>query len=75
MTPFNASTIAAEYLGLVAGDNTRRDAIVAWTHGDAGTERADKRMGSIYHSSPVVIGATRGRPFGRDLQRIPAADW
>ncbi|MBK6813103.1 MAG: hypothetical protein IPG81_30365 [Sandaracinaceae bacterium] len=57
MTLFNASTIAAEYLGLVAGDNTRRDAIVAWTHGDAGTERADKRMGSIYHSSPVVIGA------------------
>ncbi|MBK8588040.1 MAG: hypothetical protein IPN77_02735 [Sandaracinaceae bacterium] len=56
LTPFDASSIAAEYLGLVTGDNARRDAIVAWTHGDASTERGDKRMGSIYHSSPVIIG-------------------
>lgn len=53
---FNGTNVTPQHLGLPAGANALRNSVVAWTHGDAGTPRADRRMGSIYHSSPVVIG-------------------
>lgn len=53
---FNGTNVTPQHLGLSAGANSLRDQVVAWTHGNAGTARATKRMGSIYHSSPVVVG-------------------
>lgn len=34
-----------------------RDAVVAWVHGDPGTVRETRRMGSIYNSSPTLVAA------------------
>jgi type IV pilus assembly protein PilY1 len=53
---FNSVTVTPAHLGLTVSDNAGRDAVLAWVRGDAGTPRADKRMGSIYHSSPIVVG-------------------
>jgi len=45
--------------GLTATDTTRRDQIVNWMRGDASSPRANKKLGDIYHSSPVVVGSPR----------------
>ncbi|MCA9578066.1 MAG: PilC/PilY family type IV pilus protein [Polyangiales bacterium] len=54
--PFSAVSITPQHLGLAAAATARRDEVLSWTFGEAGTARADKRMGSIYHSSPTVVG-------------------
>jgi type IV pilus assembly protein PilY1 len=36
---------------------TEADAVKAWMRGDDGTVRADKKLGDIYHSSPVIVGS------------------
>ena len=37
------------------GSLSQRDAIINWLHGTAGSGREGRRLGDIYHSSPVVI--------------------
>jgi type IV pilus assembly protein PilY1 len=45
--------------GVTAADEARRDAILDWVHGEAGTPRDGNRFGDIYHSSPVIVTAPR----------------
>jgi type IV pilus assembly protein PilY1 len=40
---------------LNAADTTERDEIIDWVYGLDGTAREGKRLGDIYHSSPVVV--------------------
>ncbi|MCA9529181.1 MAG: PQQ-binding-like beta-propeller repeat protein [Myxococcales bacterium] len=51
--PFESANVSAA--ALAAADDTDRDNIIAWIHGDATTPRADRRLGSIYHSSPRTV--------------------
>jgi len=57
----NAS-LSPEYFGIATGsprDRTdRRDHIINWVHGTT-PDRADARLGDIYHSSPVAVGPPR----------------
>ena len=46
---------AATPARLAVADTTARDAVVAWVRGTSGPRRT-KRLGDIYHSSPVVVG-------------------
>ncbi|MGD8861772.1 MAG: PilC/PilY family type IV pilus protein, partial [Myxococcales bacterium] len=57
--PLTDSFFSPERLGLAAGDTGGRDEVLAWMYGDVGTPRADKRLGDVYHSSPLVVGAPR----------------
>ncbi|MEM6956285.1 MAG: hypothetical protein AAF645_11370, partial [Myxococcota bacterium] len=47
------SQVSRELFGVPTDD--RRNEIIDWVHGAAGTERADRRLGSIYNSSPVFV--------------------
>lgn len=49
------SNITPARLG--ANNATRKNEIIAWVHGNDGTAREGKRLGDIYHSSPIVVGA------------------
>ncbi|MFO0557244.1 MAG: PilC/PilY family type IV pilus protein [Polyangiales bacterium] len=40
-----------------AATTTLRDAAFAWLRGDPGTVRANKPLGDIYHSNPLIVGA------------------
>ena len=50
-------SIAPEYFGIptLATGETRRDSIVEWVHAENNSRT--ERLGDIYHSSPVAIGA------------------
>lgn len=45
--------LTPEYFGVTTGGE--RDALISWVRADAGSPREDMRLGSIYHSSPVVM--------------------
>jgi type IV pilus assembly protein PilY1 len=45
--------------GLTASNTLRRDEIVGWMRGEPDSPRANKKLGDIYHSSPVIVGAPR----------------
>lgn len=47
--------VSAQLLGV--GTTARREEVIEWMHGFPGTERDGNRLGSIYHSSPVVVSA------------------
>ncbi len=53
--------VAAAYFG-PSVDTALRDRVVAWLHGLPGSGRENRRLGDIFHSSPVVVG-----PPQRDL--------
>ncbi|MCB9666516.1 MAG: hypothetical protein H6715_00115 [Myxococcales bacterium] len=58
---FDAANVNITSKRLGAGNNNtaRRNEIIGWVHGDDGTARQGKRLGDIYHSSPVVVGPPR----------------
>jgi type IV pilus assembly protein PilY1 len=45
--------------GSLPADTIRRNNIMNWVHGVAGTPRDGNRFGDIYHSSPVIVTAPR----------------
>lgn len=49
------SSLSRTYFG-VASD-ARRDEIIDWVHATASSARAGNRLGDIYHSTPVIVGA------------------
>lgn len=56
-------SLAPDYFGLDATDTAGRDELLDWLHGADGTDRcrgeaggACRRLGAIFHSSPVVVG-------------------
>lgn len=55
--------LTPEHFALSGGTSTtrtaRRDAIIDWVHGRAGTSRFENRFGDIYHSTPVTVGPPR----------------
>jgi type IV pilus assembly protein PilY1 len=53
-TPLDA-TVPNTLIGAATG--AVRDAAFAWLRGDPGTVRANKPLGDIYHSNPVIVGA------------------
>ena len=57
LVPFAASnsSLSPAFLGLSSTDLTNRTRIIATVHGETGTTRETKRLGDIYHSSPVVV--------------------
>ncbi|MFK7988808.1 MAG: pilus assembly protein [Sandaracinaceae bacterium] len=50
---FNAS-IGRDYFGVASVGDVADT--VSWIRGEATTERADRRMGDIFHSTPVTVG-------------------
>ncbi len=56
------SALGPEYFGIASGSlrsrADRRDYIINWVHGTT-PDRRDARLGDIYHSSPVAVGAPR----------------
>ncbi|MCS6797989.1 MAG: PilC/PilY family type IV pilus protein [Myxococcota bacterium] len=57
--PFSLSNPNLTPAHLGVSTVARRDEIIRWVHGDSGSARAGRRMGDIYHSSPVVVGPPR----------------
>ncbi len=55
-THFARSNASLNDTMLNVPDMARRNEIIDWTHGVAGTVRENKRLGAIVHSSPAVIG-------------------
>ncbi|MCG8557271.1 MAG: hypothetical protein MJD61_18585 [Proteobacteria bacterium] len=53
---FTKANIDPPDLGLVVENSTRRDAIVDWVHAESSSARAEKRLGDVYHSSPLAVG-------------------
>ncbi|MFW5925768.1 MAG: pilus assembly protein, partial [Myxococcota bacterium] len=49
------SKLSPEAFGVA--NQAEADEIIQWVHGGSGTERPDVRLGDIYHSTPVVVGA------------------
>ncbi|QQR91116.1 MAG: hypothetical protein IPJ88_05115 [Myxococcales bacterium] len=48
--------IANKLVGAKQNDTARKVEIINWVHGETGSAREGKRLGDIYHSSPVVVG-------------------
>jgi type IV pilus assembly protein PilY1 len=46
-------------LGLATTDMTGMNNVLDWMEGKSGTARANKRLGDVYHSSPVIMGVPR----------------
>lgn len=57
LTSFRRENTALTRQMLNVSTNARRNEIIDWVHGIAGTERENRRLGSIYHSSPAVVSA------------------
>lgn len=63
--PFNDTNVDLEpaafgiSTGVAAADLLRRNNLLAWVHGTAGTARDGNRFGDIYHSSPVIVTPPR----------------
>ncbi|MCG8555305.1 MAG: hypothetical protein MJD61_08460 [Proteobacteria bacterium] len=53
---FTNSNIAPQNLGLNSWETSRRNTIVNWVHANSSSNRSDKKLGDIYHSSPVAVG-------------------
>lgn len=51
------TNLSPDTLGLASTNTARRDEILAWMRGDAGTPRQLRKLGDIYHSSPVIMGS------------------
>ena len=51
--------ITSNMLGIPAGPlrGARRTATLNWMHGATGSDREDARLGAIYHTTPVIVGA------------------
>ena len=63
--------ISPEYLfGTGSIDTSGRDDLVDWIHGIPGTDRANERLGDIYHSTPAIVG-----PLIDDLEDRSYNDW
>lgn len=59
LVDFTTSNVTPDHLELAGTSSARtsaRDAIVSWVHGTT-PDREGARMGDIYHSSPVAVGA------------------
>ena len=66
-----STALSPEYFfGVGSTDTAGRDDVVNWIHGVAGTDRADERLGDIYHSTPAVVG-----PLVDDLEDDSYNDW
>ncbi len=50
------SNLTPARVGTESNNTDRRNEIISWVHGENGTLRQGKRLGDIYHSSPIVIG-------------------
>jgi len=62
LVPLNDSTLDTNTFGLgPAGSvtNARRQEILDWMYGATGSPRASKKLGDIYHSSPVIQSRPR----------------
>ncbi len=63
LVEFNSSNVTPEHLGLTtlfsttSQRNAERTRIVDWIHGENNRRGTSSRLGSIYHSSPIVVGA------------------
>jgi type IV pilus assembly protein PilY1 len=56
LTPFQTGNglLRPEVFGVPSQNEA--DEIIRWVHGDPGSGREDRRLGAIYHSSPVIVG-------------------
>lgn len=65
LSTFNAANVALTpaAFGISTGNalvnEARRNAVLDWVHGIAGTPRNGNRFGDIYHSSPVIVTPPR----------------
>jgi type IV pilus assembly protein PilY1 len=55
MLELNGGTVNETNLGLASGDTSGRDAIFDWMYGMNGSPRDGRKLGDIYHSSPVIL--------------------
>jgi type IV pilus assembly protein PilY1 len=53
----NSSTVTPAYFGFGASDTSSRTNMVNWMYGINGSVRTTRRLGDIYHSSPVIVSA------------------
>ena len=66
-----SKSISPEYFfGAGSIDTSGRDDLVDWIHGVPGTDRANERLGDIYHSTPAIVG-----PLIDDLEDRSYNDW
>ncbi len=66
-----SKSLSPEYLfGPGSIDTSTRDDLVDWVHGVPGTDRADERLGDIYHSTPAIVG-----PLVDDFEDRSYNDW
>ena len=59
MTPLDGSTVGNLTLGLGATDDAKRIEVMDWMKGINGSTREGRRLGDIYHSSPVILTVPR----------------
>ncbi|UCH30660.1 MAG: hypothetical protein JSV06_06445, partial [Myxococcales bacterium] len=67
---FGKSLSPEYFFGTGSVDNAGRDTLVDWIHGVPGTDRANERLGDIYHSTPAIVG-----PLVDDLEDRSFNDW